>query len=140
MQVDVETLEHESKLSQMKENVKEKSIIKERTKLLRPKKSNKPLDLKPSNYHTLKEPEREISIRSDDLECKNGFKSGLISLSCLLMKDPIKRPKLKKNLEGSPFLNEYINKRMYNGIFDNIDIDQRAVLTYSYHYLNVLLS
>lgn len=142
--VNVDSLEQESKMSNMKECMKEKAIIKEKTKSLKPKKSNKPVDLKPSNYPTLKErienEKKEVVIKSDDTECKNGFKSGLFSVSTLLMKDVSKRPRLKKNLEKSPFLNEYVDKRMYSGIFDNIDIDQRAILTYSYHYINVLLS
>ena len=152
-QVKVEELARKEKASSFVESVKEKKDLKQKAGLVKPPKMFQPVN-RPCRAPIPKESlvgERSSRIpvmaipadnprelgHIEDPEARNGFKKGLFTVASKTMRDVNKQKKFEDSLNGSKYLNTYVDKKLYNRMMKYLDDDSKAVVCYGYHYLNV---
>jgi len=141
-QVKVEELARKEKASSFVESVKEKKDLKQKAGLIK----------QPKMFQTVNRPCRApieripvMAIPADnprelghieDPEARNGFKKGLFTVASKTMRDVNKQKKFEDSLNGSKYLNTYVDKKLYNRMMKYLDDDSKALVCYGYHYLN----
>jgi len=144
--VDVDKMIKQKELSEKASDFKEKAQDKKLQKQLDPKahkiEFGKPTRPNPANNILEKEKLTDLiqRLREDkesEAEIKSGVKNGIFYIASLPIRSD-KRKKLKNNLEGSKFLNMYIDNNLYVDYLQDMNQDLKALACYGFHYVNAL--
>lgn len=140
-EVNVKDLEHEENNTNYQQDII-KSIVKKR--LERKEYENQPTK-KPNNttfkLKTVKQNLKRVNkiSKEEENELFGSMKEGIFEVLTVPMKDPNKKPILKKKLKKSPFMNRFTKETLFFDYLSKINDKAKFALIYSYYYTTTLL-